>query len=85
MEDPTIPELTDMTEAEEAVKWRVRLWIQEVYNYGDRHAALGVKKGVLYVVLMDGVLNIIKLKLKIKTGYEFKAVCFASVLGQKFL
>ena len=28
MEDPKIPDLTDMMVAEEAVKWKVRLWIQ---------------------------------------------------------
>ena len=37
--------------------------------YGDRRAALEENKGALYAVLMDVVLNIIKSKLKIKTGY----------------
>ena len=70
MEDPKIPELTDMTEAKEAVKWKVRLWIQEVYRYGDRCAALEENKGALYTVLMDGVLKTIKSNMKRKTGYK---------------
>ena len=36
--------------------------------YRDRRAALEENKGALYAVLMDVVLNIIKSKLKIKTG-----------------
>ena len=70
MEDPTIPEPKDMTKSEETVRWKVRLWRQEVEIYGDRRAALEVNKGGLYAVLMDGVLNIIKSKLKSKTGYS---------------
>ena len=69
-EDPNIPEPIDMTASEEAVNWKVRLWRQEVYRYGDRRAALEKNKGVLYAVLMDGVSRIIKTKLKSKTGYS---------------
>ena len=70
MEDPTIPEPTEITVAEEAVKWKIRLWSQEVDKYGDRRAALEKDKGALYALLMDGVSNIIELKLKSKTGYS---------------
>ena len=59
-----------MTVAEEAVKWKVRLWSHEVNRYGDRRAALEENKGALYAVLMYIVSNIIKLKLKSKTGYS---------------
>ena len=45
MEDPKTPEPTNMTLAEEAVKWKVRLWSQEVDRYRERHAALEEKKG----------------------------------------
>ena len=69
MEDPKTPEPTNMTLAEEAVKWKVRLWSQEVDRYRERHAALEEKKGALYAVLMDRVSKIIKQKMKIKTGY----------------
>ena len=69
MEDPKIPEPTYMTVAEEAVKWNVRLWNQEEKRYGDRRASLEENKGVLYAVVMDGVLKIIKSKLKSNTGY----------------
>ena len=68
MEDQTLPEPTYMTAAEEAVKWNVRLWSQEVDRYGGRRTALEGKKGALYAVLMDGVSKIIKSKLKSKTG-----------------
>ena len=57
-----------MTVAEEAVKWNVRLWSQEVDRYGGRRTALEENKGALYAVLMDGVSKIIKSKLKSKTG-----------------
>ena len=70
MEDPTIPEPTDMTVAEEAVKWKVRLWRQEVERYRDRRAVLEEEKGALHAVLMGGVSKIIKSKLKSKTGYS---------------
>ena len=70
MEDPTTPEPTEMTVAEEAVKWKVRLWRQEVDRYGDRRAAMEEDKGALYAVLMGGVSNIIKSNLKSKTGYS---------------
>ena len=40
MEDPKIPETTDMTVVEEGVTWKVRLWSQEVDRYGDRRAYL---------------------------------------------
>ena len=70
VEDPTIPEPTEMTVAEEAVKWNVRLWSQEVDRYGGRRAALEENKGALYAVLMDGVSNIVKSKLKSKTKYS---------------
>ena len=69
MEYPKIPEPTDMTLAKETVKWKLRLWSQEVDRYGDRRAALEENKGALYAVLMDIVLKIIKSKLKSKTGY----------------
>ena len=69
MEDPKIPETIDMTVGKKAVKWKVRLWSQEVDRYGDRHAALEGNKGGLYVVLMEGVSKIIKLNLKINTRY----------------
>ena len=69
MEDRKIPEPIDMTVAEEAVKWKVRLWIQIVDRYGNRRADLDENKGALYAVLMEGVLKIIKSKLKSKTGY----------------
>ena len=69
MEDPKIPEPTNMPLAEEAVKWKVVLWIQEVDRYGDSPADLEGKKGALYAVLMVGVSKIIKSKLKGKTGY----------------
>ena len=39
MEDPKIPEPTDMTVSKEAVKCKVCLWSQEVDRYCDRHAA----------------------------------------------
>ena len=68
MEDPTIPETTDMTAAEEAVKWKVRLWSQEVDRYEDISAVLGVNKGELYVAIMDIMLKIIKSNIKSKTG-----------------
>ena len=38
MEDPTIPDPTDMAVSEEAVKWKVRLWIQKVDRYRNRRA-----------------------------------------------
>ena len=69
MEDRKIPEPIDMKVEEEAVKWKVRLWIQIVDRYGNRRAALDENKGALYAVLMEGVLKIIKSKLKSKTGY----------------
>ena len=69
MEDPNIPEPTDKMVAEEELKWKVRLWIQEVDRYGDRRAALEENKGALYAVLMDGVSKITESKLKSKTGY----------------
>ena len=40
MGDLKIPEPTDITVAEEEVKWMVRLWSQELDIYGDRRAAL---------------------------------------------
>ena len=52
------------------MKQKVCLWIHEVNRYGYRHAELEGNKGALYAVLMDGVSKIIKLKLKIKTGYS---------------
>ena len=68
--DPKIPEPTDMTVAKEVVNCKVRLCIQEVDRYGDRRTSLEGKKGAMYALLMDGVSKIIKLKLKIKTGYS---------------
>ena len=47
MEDPKIPDPTDMTAFEEEVKWKVRLWSQEVDRYGDRRAVLEENKGEL--------------------------------------
>ena len=38
-------------------------------RYGDRRAALEGGKWSLYTVIMDGLSEIIKSKLKIKTGY----------------
>ena len=70
MEDQTLPEPTYMTAAEEAVKWEVRLWRQEVERYRDRGAVLEGNKGALYAVLVDGVSKIIKSDLKNKTGYS---------------
>jgi len=83
MEDPVIPEPKDMTEDEEKVKWRKRLWDQEVDRYGTRCAALEENKGALYAVVMDGVSKIIKLKLKSKTGYSSadKTSCSLWLLG----
>ena len=69
IDDPTVPEPTDMTADEEVVKWKVHIWSQEVDRYGGRRAALDENKGALYAVLVDKVSNIIKLKLKSKTGY----------------
>ena len=40
MKDPVIPEPVDMTNDEEKVKWKKRLWEQEVDRYGTRCAAL---------------------------------------------
>ena len=40
MEDLKIPKPIYMTVAEEAVKWKVCLWIQEVDRYGDIRAVL---------------------------------------------
>ena len=57
-----------MTVAKEVVNCKVRLCIQEVDRYGDRHASLEGKGGAMYALLMDGVSKIIKLKLKSKTG-----------------
>jgi len=70
MEDPVIPEPKDMTEDEEKVKWKKRLWDQEVNRYGTRCVALVKNKGALYTVVMDGVSEIIKSKLKSKTGHS---------------
>ena len=67
MEDPKISEPTEMMVSEAAVKWKVRLWSQEMYIYGDRRAALEENKGVLYAVLMDRVSKTVKSKLKRKT------------------
>ena len=55
MEDPKIPDPTDMTEAKEVVKCKVHPWSQKVDRYGNRCSTLEEKKGVLYAVLMDGV------------------------------
>ena len=55
MEDPKIPKTTDMMVAEEGVKWKVRLWSQEVEIYGDRRIYLEGNKGALYEVFMDVV------------------------------
>ena len=70
MENPVIPEPKDMTDEEEKVKWKKRLWDQEVDRYGTRCATLEENKGALYAVVMDGVSKIIKSKLKSKTGYS---------------
>jgi hypothetical protein len=70
MKDPVIPEPKDMTEEEEKVKWKRRLWDQEVDRYGTRCAALQENKGALYAVVMDGVSKIVKSKLKSKTGFS---------------
>ena len=69
MEEPKIPDLTAVEVVKEAVKWKVRLWSQEVDIYCNRRAALEENKGALYAVLMDEVLKIIKLKLESNTGY----------------
>ena len=53
MEDPKIPEPTDMKESKEAVIWKVRLWIQEVDRYGNRCTDLEENKRAMYAVLMD--------------------------------
>ena len=61
-ENTTIPEPTDMTTYKEEVKWKVRLWSQEVDRYMDIHTILEGNKGALYAVLMvvvpdpDGIL-----------------------------
>ena len=70
VEDPTIPEPTEMTVAKEAVNCKVRLCIQEVDRYGDRRASLEGERGAMYALLMDGVSNIVKSKLKSKTKYS---------------
>jgi hypothetical protein len=70
MTEPIIPEPKDMTADEETVKWKKRLWDQEVDRYGTRCAALQENKGALYAVVMDGVSKIIKSKLRSKTGYS---------------
>ena len=69
IEDPKIPDPTEMTVDEEAVKRKVRLCSKKVDRYGDRRTDLEENKGALYEVLMDGVSKITKLKLKSKTGY----------------
>ena len=70
MTDPTIDEPKDMTVDEEKVKWKKRLWDQEVDRYGTRCAALEENKGALYAVIMDGVSKIVRSKLRSKTGYS---------------
>jgi len=70
MEDPVIPEPKDMTDDEEKVKWKKRLWDQEVDRYGTRCVALEENKGALYAIVMDGVSKNIKSNLKSKTGYS---------------
>jgi hypothetical protein len=70
MADPTIDEPKDMTADEEKVKWKKRLWDQEVDRCGMRCAALEENKGALHAVIMDGVSKIIRSKLRSKTGYS---------------
>jgi hypothetical protein len=70
MENPVIPEPKDMTDDEEKVKWKKRLWDQEVDRYGTRCAALEENKEALYAVVIEGVSKIIKSKLKSKAGYS---------------
>ena len=65
-----IPEPKDMTDDEEKVKWKKRLWDQEVDRYGTRCAALEENKEALYAVVIEGVSKIIKSKLKSKAGYS---------------
>ena len=60
MENPTISEPTYMTTAEEVLKWKVRLWSQEVDRYRDRQAAFERNKRVLYAVIIERVSKIIK-------------------------
>ena len=59
-----------MTNEEEKVKWKKRLWDQEVDRYGTRCAALEENKEALYAVVMEGVSKITKSKLKSKNGYS---------------
>lgn len=55
MKDPKIEEPTDMTSDKEKDKWRVRLWNQEVDQYGARTQLLEDNKSTLYVLILDTV------------------------------
>ena len=67
--DPIIKEPSDMTSEEEKIKWKVRLWNQEVDKYGERINMLNENKNALYALMTEGVSKIIKSKLRGKLGY----------------
>ena len=69
MKDPKIEEPTDMTSDKEKDKWRVRLWNQEVDQYGARTQLLEDNKSALYALILDAVSKIVKSKLSNKAGY----------------
>ena len=70
MEEPKIEEPQDLTDEQEKVKWKTRLWAQNVDRYGMRMEALESNKSALYALMTDGLSKVIKSKVRSKDGFK---------------
>ena len=66
---PMIDEPKDLTEAEEKIKWKQRLWNQEVDRYGSRMNVLEDNMGAMFSTIEMHLSKIMKAKVKAKEGY----------------
>eukprot|EP00557_Chaetoceros_sp_GSL56_P004583 CAMPEP_0176503500 /NCGR_PEP_ID=MMETSP0200_2-20121128/15397_1 /TAXON_ID=947934 /ORGANISM="Chaetoceros sp., Strain GSL56" /LENGTH=435 /DNA_ID=CAMNT_0017902797 /DNA_START=426 /DNA_END=1731 /DNA_ORIENTATION=- len=69
-QDPEIKEPEDLSSADEAKKWKIRLWEQEIDRYGNRIEALKGNKEALYSLVIESLSPMIKSKLKGKQGFS---------------
>lgn len=67
--DPAINEPADLEPADEAKKWKVRLWERDVDQYGNRMDSLKGNKEALYALIIESLSPMVKSKLKGKQGF----------------
>jgi len=66
---PTFDEPEDLSDEDEKIKWKVRLWNQQVDRYGLQINTLEENLSALFSLMFENTSKILKAKLKSKKGF----------------